>query len=151
PVNSGHTKPCPRWNGGVTMPMLCRAGNLQVLERFCASEGRVRDNGSRSLRSRPPPPSHKRLLLRKVDHQIQPTTTNMGGAGARKAHGRRIQARPIQSRRAPMPELRVSLLVVDDEEPIRNALKRYLTKQDFEVFTAGSGEEALQMLQDHED
>ncbi len=50
-----------------------------------------------------------------------------------------------------MSEPRVSLLVVDDEEPIRNALKRYLTKQEFEVFAAASGEEALTVLRDHED
>lgn len=50
-----------------------------------------------------------------------------------------------------MPEPRVSLLVVDDEEPIRNALKRYLTKQEFEVFTAASGEAALGVLREHED
>jgi putative two-component system response regulator len=50
-----------------------------------------------------------------------------------------------------MSEPQVSLLVVDDEEPIRNALKRYLTKQEFEVFTAASGEEALGVLREHED
>jgi putative nucleotidyltransferase with HDIG domain len=50
-----------------------------------------------------------------------------------------------------MPEPLVSLLVVDDEEPIRNALKRYLTKQEFQVFTAASGEEALDELRKHED
>jgi len=50
-----------------------------------------------------------------------------------------------------MAEPRVALLVVDDEEPIRNALKRYLTKQEFEVFAAASGEEALRELRDHED
>jgi putative two-component system response regulator len=45
----------------------------------------------------------------------------------------------------------VSVLVVDDEEPIRNALARYLAKQDFQVFTAPSGEEALTQLRAHED
>jgi putative nucleotidyltransferase with HDIG domain len=50
-----------------------------------------------------------------------------------------------------MSESRVSLLVVDDEEPIRNALKRYLTKQEFEVFAAASGEEALTVLREQED
>ncbi len=50
-----------------------------------------------------------------------------------------------------MTEPQVSLLVVDDEEPIRNALKRYLTKQEFVVFTAASGEEALGALREHED
>jgi putative nucleotidyltransferase with HDIG domain len=50
-----------------------------------------------------------------------------------------------------MPDPQVSLLVVDDEEPIRNALKRFLSKQEFAVFTAASGEEALVVLREHED
>src|SRR5215831_20744444 len=45
----------------------------------------------------------------------------------------------------------VPILVVDDEEPIRNALKRYLTKQEFLVHTASSGEEALDQLRAHDD
>ena len=45
----------------------------------------------------------------------------------------------------------VSVLVVDDEEPIRNALSRYLTKQDFHVHTAASGEAALEELRAHDD
>lgn len=36
-----------------------------------------------------------------------------------------------------------TLLVVDDEEAIRNALKRFLTGQGYEVVTAATGEEAL--------
>ena len=43
----------------------------------------------------------------------------------------------------------VSVLVVDDEEPIRNALRKYLKQQQFEVYTAGSGDEALQQLRLH--
>ncbi len=43
----------------------------------------------------------------------------------------------------------VQVLVVDDEEPIREALKKYLTHQQFEVYAAGSGDEALQQLQRH--
>ncbi|MBI1967568.1 MAG: response regulator [Gemmatimonadetes bacterium] len=43
----------------------------------------------------------------------------------------------------------VSVLVVDDEEPIRNALKKFLVQQQFEVYAAGSGDEALQQLQRH--
>ena len=43
----------------------------------------------------------------------------------------------------------VAVLVVDDEEPIRNALKKFLAQQQFEVYTAGSGEEALQQLKRH--
>src|SRR5437764_12075724 len=43
----------------------------------------------------------------------------------------------------------VQVLVVDDEEPIRNALKKFLAQQQFEVYAAGSGEEALQQLRRH--
>ena len=45
-----------------------------------------------------------------------------------------------------MPEGPSSLLVVDDEEPIRAALARYLTQQGYEVSTAATGEEALAIL-----
>ncbi|HYF38233.1 MAG TPA: HD domain-containing phosphohydrolase [Gemmatimonadales bacterium] len=41
----------------------------------------------------------------------------------------------------------VTLLVVDDEEPIRNALRRFLVQQGYEVATAASGEEALAIIQ----
>jgi putative nucleotidyltransferase with HDIG domain len=41
----------------------------------------------------------------------------------------------------------ISLLVVDDEEPIRNALKKFLTQQGYDVTTAGSGDEAMKVLQ----
>jgi putative two-component system response regulator len=43
----------------------------------------------------------------------------------------------------------VSVLVVDDEEPIRNALKKFLKQQQFEVYAAGSADEALQQLRLH--
>jgi putative nucleotidyltransferase with HDIG domain len=43
----------------------------------------------------------------------------------------------------------VSVLVVDDEEPIRNALKKFLVQQQFEVYTAASGDEALAQLHRH--
>lgn len=49
---------------------------------------------------------------------------------------------------APQPVALV--LVVDDEEPIRNALQRYLTKQGFDVMVAASGEEALGVLRQHD-
>ncbi len=39
------------------------------------------------------------------------------------------------------------LLIVDDEETILSALKRLLQKEDYEVFTAGSGPEGLDILQ----
>jgi putative nucleotidyltransferase with HDIG domain len=38
---------------------------------------------------------------------------------------------------------------VDDEEPIRNALRKYLKQQQFEVYAAGSADEALQQLRMH--
>ncbi|MBW1848965.1 MAG: response regulator [Deltaproteobacteria bacterium] len=40
----------------------------------------------------------------------------------------------------------ISVLVVDDEERIRNGFKRILDKTGFHVLTAGSGEEALEAL-----
>ena len=40
-----------------------------------------------------------------------------------------------------------TLLVVDDEESIRNALRRFLVQQGFEVAVAATGEEALGILQ----
>jgi cyclic di-GMP phosphodiesterase len=40
----------------------------------------------------------------------------------------------------------VGVLVVDDEEPIRNALKRFLSGQQYTVYTASSGAEALEAL-----
>jgi putative nucleotidyltransferase with HDIG domain len=40
----------------------------------------------------------------------------------------------------------VTLLVVDDEDAIRNALRKYLARQGYEVELAGSGEEALGVL-----
>jgi len=43
----------------------------------------------------------------------------------------------------------VQILVVDDEEPIRNALKKFLTQQQYEVYAAGTGDEALQQLKRH--
>lgn len=48
------------------------------------------------------------------------------------------------------PPASVALLVVDDEEPIRNALKRFLEGQQYEVHTAASGQEALTALQQHD-
>jgi putative two-component system response regulator len=41
----------------------------------------------------------------------------------------------------------VTLLVVDDEEAIRNTLRKYLVQQGYEVAIAGTGEEALEILQ----
>jgi putative nucleotidyltransferase with HDIG domain len=39
--------------------------------------------------------------------------------------------------------------VVDDEEPIRSALKKFLAQQHFESYAAASGEEALNLLRRH--
>ena len=47
----------------------------------------------------------------------------------------------------PVTDEPVTLLVVDDEEPIRNALRRFLVQQGYEVATAASGEEALAIIQ----
>jgi putative two-component system response regulator len=41
----------------------------------------------------------------------------------------------------------VTLLVVDDEESIRNAVRKYLVQQGYEVVLAATGEEALAALQ----
>src|SRR6266850_318447 len=61
--------------------------------------------------------------------------------------------------RSPQPPIRrtavadvtgpVQILVVDDEEPIRNALKKFLVQQQYEVYAAGTGDEALQQLRRH--
>jgi cyclic di-GMP phosphodiesterase len=40
----------------------------------------------------------------------------------------------------------VTLLVVDDEEAIRNAMRKYLVQQGYEVAVAATGEEALDLL-----
>ncbi len=40
-------------------------------------------------------------------------------------------------------------MVVDDEEAICNAIRRFLLQQGYEALTASSGEEALEMLQRH--
>ena len=46
-----------------------------------------------------------------------------------------------------MTEDQTAILVVDDDEPIRTALKKYLIQQGFEIATASSGDEALKVLQ----
>jgi putative two-component system response regulator len=47
----------------------------------------------------------------------------------------------------PLADTPISVLVVDDEEPIRNALKKFLSQQGYDVVTASSGDEALRVLQ----
>ncbi len=47
----------------------------------------------------------------------------------------------------PAAEGPVTLLVVDDEESIRNAVRKFLVRQGYEVVTAATGEEALAVLQ----
>ena len=47
----------------------------------------------------------------------------------------------------PLTDGPVTLLVVDDEEAICNALRKFLTQQGYEVTTASNGEEALLVLQ----
>jgi len=41
------------------------------------------------------------------------------------------------------------LLIVDDETDIREFAKRFFTKRDIEVFTAGNGKEALEIVEKH--
>ena len=45
-----------------------------------------------------------------------------------------------------LPDGPVTLLVVDDEEGIRNALRKFLVQQGYEVATAATGEQALDLL-----
>jgi putative two-component system response regulator len=47
----------------------------------------------------------------------------------------------------PLTDGLVTLLVVDDEDSIRNALRKFLVQQGYEVATAATGEEALAVLQ----
>jgi putative nucleotidyltransferase with HDIG domain len=47
----------------------------------------------------------------------------------------------------PHPDGPVTLLIVDDEEAIRNAVRKYLIQQGYEVAVAATGEEALAILQ----
>ena len=46
-----------------------------------------------------------------------------------------------------MPDGPVTLVVVDDEEAIRNSVRKYLAHEGYEVATAETGEEALALLQ----
>ena len=49
----------------------------------------------------------------------------------------------------PLAEGPVTVLVVDDEELIRNALRKFLLKEGYEVLTAETGEEGLELLRRH--
>jgi DNA-binding NtrC family response regulator len=44
-------------------------------------------------------------------------------------------------------EEKIKILLVDDEENVRNALKRVLKREGYEVYSAGGGAEALSHLQ----
>ena len=46
-----------------------------------------------------------------------------------------------------LPDGPVTLMVVDDEEAIRNSVRKYLVHEGYEVATAATGDEALAMLQ----
>jgi len=46
-----------------------------------------------------------------------------------------------------VPDGPVTLVVVDDEEAIRNSVRKYLAHEGYEVATAATGEEALALLQ----
>ncbi len=43
----------------------------------------------------------------------------------------------------------VSILVVDDEEMMRNLLEKVLAREGYQIDTAGNGEEALEALKKH--
>jgi CheY-like chemotaxis protein len=45
-----------------------------------------------------------------------------------------------------MPEPRASILVIDDEEGLRSALDRFLSKAGYQVRTAADGREALELV-----
>ena len=47
----------------------------------------------------------------------------------------------------PLTEGPVTLMVVDDEETIRSAVRKFLVQQGYEVVTAATGEDALALLQ----
>lgn len=49
------------------------------------------------------------------------------------------------------PTVPTTLLIVDDEEPFLDAMKRRLSKRRFSVITAMSGQEALDKLSKHPD
>ncbi|NOV29815.1 EAL domain-containing protein [Methylomonas sp. ZR1] len=51
--------------------------------------------------------------------------------------------------RLPSDEQKPQVLIVDDEPYIMSALKRCLWRDDYEILTAGSGQEALELLANH--
>lgn len=51
--------------------------------------------------------------------------------------------------RVPLTDGPVTFLVVDDEESIRNAVRKFLLQQGYEVLTAKTGEDAVELLRRH--
>jgi putative two-component system response regulator len=51
--------------------------------------------------------------------------------------------------RVPLTNGPVTIMVVDDEESIRNAVRKFLVQQGYEVLTAQTGEDALELLRRH--
>jgi len=51
--------------------------------------------------------------------------------------------------RVPLTDGPVTFLVVDDEESIRNAVRKFLIQQGYEVLTAKTGEDAVELLRRH--
>lgn len=49
----------------------------------------------------------------------------------------------------PLADGPVCILVVDDDEPLRNALRKFLVQQGYDVLAAATGEEALASLRRH--
>jgi putative nucleotidyltransferase with HDIG domain len=51
--------------------------------------------------------------------------------------------------RVPLTDGPVTIMVVDDEESIRNAVRKFLVQQGYEVLTAQTGDDALEKLRRH--
>ena len=49
----------------------------------------------------------------------------------------------------PLTDGPVTIMVVDDEESIRNAVRKFLVQQGYEVLTAQTGDDALEKLRRH--
>lgn len=57
---------------------------------------------------------------------------------------------PVPNRREPVATRTGTIMIVEDEEPIRRVAKRVLERHGFQVLTAADGVEALGLFRDHE-
>src|SRR4029077_14970820 len=80
---------------------------------------------------------------------LSPFAPASGRLPARRDRFDRLRPRRRNGAHVPKADGPVIILVVDDEESIRNALRKFLTQQGYEVLTAGTGEEALDGLRRH--